>query len=459
MTWIRSRSAVVAMVAAVAVLAIALGSWQGWLAQAAPDEVYVNDNLLPDVEGCNAPDANTIADGITAADPGDTVVVCEGVYAGNVTVGKSVTIEGRADGDRADIVVEGGMGVDGFEVGADGVTIRHIRFDGVDQTGIGVYIPTPNGDATIQDVEVVNWDIGIGLDGSSGNDVEGCDMDQNRIGIWALTGGDNVIRDNVAGPDNLIGMRVEEDDVTLVEENDISGSDIALHLRGSAAHRLNVRVVRNTINAVAGGDGVFISVIDSAESLIVMGGRAEDANTFAGSPDTTAGEYFVEMDCPADSEVTVNATWNYWPGITDRADIAELIYGDEDDLDCAPHGAVVFHPWATEPAPGPSPSPTPSPSPSPSPSPTPGTRDFDLQMGWNNFVWTGASGTDPATVLSCIDGSYAIAYRFVAVGQTFERYVPGDAVLSNMTNLNQYDSLLVLVTASGVQCLGMPVEP
>jgi hypothetical protein len=87
------------------------------------------------------------------------------------------------------------------------------------------------------------------------------------------------------------------------------------------------------------------------------------------------------------------------------------------------------------------------------------TRDFDLQLGWNNFVWTGASGTDPATVLSCINGSYAIAYRFVAVGQTFQRYVPGDAALSNMTNLDKYDSLLVLVTASGVQCLGMPVEP
>jgi hypothetical protein len=87
------------------------------------------------------------------------------------------------------------------------------------------------------------------------------------------------------------------------------------------------------------------------------------------------------------------------------------------------------------------------------------TRDFDLQLGWNNFVWTGASATDPATVLSCINGSYAIAYRFVAVGQTFERYVPGDAALSTMTSVDKYDSLLVLVTASGVQCLGMPVDP
>jgi hypothetical protein len=87
-----------------------------------------------------------------------------------------------------------------------------------------------------------------------------------------------------------------------------------------------------------------------------------------------------------------------------------------------------------------------------------GTRDFDLQMGWNNFVWTGATDTDPATALSCIEGNYAIAYRFTAVGQTFQRYVPADTALSNMTNVDQYDSLLVLVTASGVQCQGMPVS-
>ena len=108
--------------------------------------------------------------------------------------------------------------------------------------------------------------------------------------------------------------------------------------------------------------------------------------------------------------------------------------------------------------------PTPTPTPTPPPAefictPPPTSRTFDLQVGWNNLVWTGASGADPATVLSCIEGNYAIAYRFVALGQTFERYVPGDDLLSNMTNLNQYDSLLVLVTAADVQCQDMPVTP
>jgi len=167
-------------------------------------------------------------------------------------------------------------------------------------------------------------------------------------------------------------------------------------------------------------------------------------------------DFFIELTCG--SEATVAAIWNYWPGIATRVGIADLIYDDEDQNECGdPHGAVVFHPWATEPAPTPSPSPTPTPSPSPTVTPTPGTRTFDLQQGWNNFVWTGATGTDPATVLSCIDGNYAIAYRLVGGG--WERYVSGDAALSNMTNLNQYDNLLVLVTAASVQCADMPVAP
>jgi hypothetical protein len=166
---------------------------------------------------------------------------------------------------------------------------------------------------------------------------------------------------------------------------------------------------------------------------------------------------------PPNTEVTVDATWNYWGGLTSRTAIADSIYDDEDQNEClTDHGAVVFHPWVTEPPPTPSPSPTPTPTPSPTPSPTPtlGTRTFDLQMGWNDFVWTGPTGTDPATALSCIDGNYVIAYRYVALTQTFQRYVPGNATLSTMTNLNKYDSLLVLVTtAAGVQCQDMPVDP
>jgi cysteinyl-tRNA synthetase len=92
--------------------------------------------------------------------------------------------------------------------------------------------------------------------------------------------------------------------------------------------------------------------------------------------------------------------------------------------------------------------------------PRPPVRDLDLSpAGWHSFVWTGLSGTDPETALACIDGSYGIAYRWVSDSGTFERWVPGRPVISNMGNINKYASLLVLITESGAQCLDMPVDP
>ena len=96
----------------------------------------------------------------------------------------------------------------------------------------------------------------------------------------------------------------------------------------------------------------------------------------------------------------------------------------------------------------------------PSLPPRPPVRDFDLSpAGWHSFVWTGLSGAAPETALACIDGSYGIAYRWVSASGTFERWVPGRPAISNMGNMNKYDSLLVLITDSGAQCLDMPVDP
>src|SRR3990170_645667 len=127
MKWIGSRGGLVVLLAAVAVFTIALGTWQGWLAQAAPAVVYVNDNALPDVAGCNAPDANTIALGIAAADAGDTIRLCEGTYAG-ATLTKAVILEGRTEATRDDVVVQGAS--DGLTVAVNGVTISHLKLDG-----------------------------------------------------------------------------------------------------------------------------------------------------------------------------------------------------------------------------------------------------------------------------------------------------------------------------------------
>ena len=85
----------------------------------------------------------------------------------------------------------------------------------------------------------------------------------------------------------------------------------------------------------------------------------------------------------------------------------------------------------------------------------PATRSFDLYPGWNNFVWTGPPGADPATALSCLHDDYSIAYHWAADRQTWLRYVPGRCAepgLCTLTNVDTYDSLLVVVTGPTLRC-------
>jgi len=93
---------------------------------------------------------------------------------------------------------------------------------------------------------------------------------------------------------------------------------------------------------------------------------------------------------------------------------------------------------------------TPTPTVTP---PTGATRTLQWEPGWHNVVWTGTDSTSPQEAFSCADGSYAAAYRSAAGG--WEGYFPGRADISNMTDLDQYDSFLILVTQS-VSC-EMPI--
>jgi hypothetical protein len=87
------------------------------------------------------------------------------------------------------------------------------------------------------------------------------------------------------------------------------------------------------------------------------------------------------------------------------------------------------------------------------------TRTLNLSpAGWQSFVWTGASATDPATAFSCIAGKFQIAYEWVgtATPPMWLRYVPGVTDASTITTVNKYDAFLVFITADDVTCV-MPV--
>ena len=464
MEWLRSRTAVVVLVAVVAALTIVLGTWQGWLAQAAGDTYVVNDADPPEAE-CGTPDftntnLNTV---IAVVNPEDTLVLCEGTYDGGIVVDKKLTMEGQEGVDVDKIVVEvTASGTDGIILQADGSTVRHLFLEGPsDDNGILVSAD----DCTVSGVEARDWDVGVNVVAARGTLVEQGKLYENAIGVNLALGGPNEVRDNEITANTMAGLVLGMDEnQTVVEDNLISQNDgtqaSVTDLGFMTSGPVHVQFANNDIENKAAASGIFINTIHG-DSFVQIGGSPDRGNNFSGHYDIVANDYYVELVCGAEN--TVDATYNWW-GSTDRTDITNRIFNDADDparsfTECPvaadqQRGGVVFEPWATAAW---TPTPTPEPSPSPTVTPTPDTRTFDLQQGWNNFVWTGATGTEPATVLSCIDGNYAIAYRLVAGG--WERYVPGNAALSNMTNLNQYDNLLVLVTASGVQCQDMPVTP
>jgi parallel beta-helix repeat protein len=468
MQWLRSRTAVVVVVGAVAALTIAVGAWQGWMAQAAGTTYIVNDVIPPETE-CGTPNYTTTDISSVIALPevndGDTLVLCEGTYDPDVTVNKKITVEGQADVDIDKIVIDGtGGGVDGINVNADDVTIRHLTLEGPGAAERGIDVGARS-NTTITDVDVTDWDDGIRLNGATNATIQGSSIHDNVDGIDANdTTGTRILSNDIV--DNFDhGIRLDTDDLALVADNTISGNGIDQLLITFTSH---VQVLRNTI--VTGSDGIYLDL--PAEALVIIGGSDANANTFDGP--LLAAEHYIYLACG--SEATVNATHNDWAGppAISRG-VAGVIFNDEDDdpanpgADCPADdaGAVVFHPVAPGPAPAPSPSPTPTPSPSPTPSPTPSpsptpttTRTFDLPIGWNNFVWTGADGTAAETALSCIAGppvQFAIAYHWD--GSAWKRYVPDDPGITTLTTVGKYDSLLVLITASGAQCADMPVEP
>ena len=475
MKW--TRIGVAALIATLAIgLALSLGLWSQWTASA-QDTFIVNDDTAPATDGCDTPDFQTedIEDAIDSglvAD-GDTLMICEGTYnPGNpIEVTKALTIEGRPAADRDDIAIQALASTDGFEIMTDGVTLRHMNLVGTGAGGDnGVHIQAGQNDNTLEDLEVTAFEDGIFIDDAEGNVVEDCDThDNGDAGIQASNGVDNVIRNNESTA-NVNGVFVFLEDNALVEGNTVSdNTDQQIWLNS----RVNVRVLRNTITTIAGSDGILVDIMP-AESLVIIGDRAEDANTLSGPFDPAAGDYYVELVCG--SENTVNATYNWW-GSVNRTDIANRIFNDEDDptpgVECgAPNdvrGAVVFHPWATAAAPTATPSPTPTPTatptatgtPTPTATPPGATRTIDLSpQGWHDLAWSGADATDPGTALACIAGDYSIAYAWEGPTAGFKRYVEGCAIpgICNMAALNKYDTLLVSISVAGASCV-MPVAP
>jgi hypothetical protein len=74
---------------------------------------------------------------------------------------------------------------------------------------------------------------------------------------------------------------------------------------------------------------------------------------------------------------------------------------------------------------------------------------------WANFAWTGNSS--PQTVADCFGaGNVAVMYRLDAATGAFQRWVRGRDDLSNMSDVQRFDALLALNTATQSATCTMP---
>ena len=463
-------------------LALSLGIWGSWTASAEDTFIVNQDSGAGDPAPCNAPDyagvsdIETVIDDASVAD-GDTLVLCPGIYmagaGGTVEVDKKLTIQGQETVGRDQIVMQvPASGTDGLAINTTGVTIRHLKVGGpAVATDKGISIGP--GDATIEDVEVAGWGVGIDVSWTEDVTIQDSHIHGNEPDGIKVDHADNVrIARNILDGTSPFAVRIDTADQVLVEDNTIAAGIPSNTM--VVTGRSDVQILRNTFaTRLFGTDssgGIDLDL--PAEALVIVGGSDANANTFDGDMAPTA--YYIRLACT--SEATVDATHNYWKGnpVISRG-VSGVIFNDEDDdpanpgADCPGNndGAVVFHPTASGPAPTPTPSPTPTatgtptPTATATPTATPGaTRTVDLSpAGWHSLVWSGADATDPGTALACIAGKYSIAYAWEGPTTGFKRYVPECVIpgICNMSPLNKYAAMLVSISAAAT--CQMPVAP
>jgi len=466
----------------------------------APPPVAAQDFLVVDDDGppsC-APVSNvytTIAQALAAANPSDTIYVCDGDYTepSMVITDDYLTITGPGatpEDDGVATVHHNGLVSAMFAIQADYAIVQGLDLDATPPPGFGagqtIGIENHGTSVAIQDNEIRNA-TGPAVSSSGGtryvqvlnnsihdiaegvtcycddSDVAGNTVSVSGNRALEIVGDGNGVTDNVM----LNGRVSASGDDLLISGNEITGGTPGEYLLsvsggGTAVMDNSVAITDNALNGTSGfgiraepgSTSTSFTIVrntfahldvplylvdpnpaDGAVLTATVGGSEANANTFVDSGGSLSdGNNLLSL---AHIALDVNAEYNNW-GLCTAAEIEQEIFHQPDNPAL---GVVDFEPFIA-------PTSCSAATPTPTPTPTPGGRVITIPPGsWANFAWTGDSS--PQTVADCFGaGNISVMYRLDAATQSYQRWIGGRPQLSDMGQVAQYDTLLALNSSS-----------
>ena len=193
---------------------------------AQPTEVWVDDDFDASTPGWGVDHFDKIQDGVNAIETGGSVFVYDGTYYEEVTIPKTLTLEGE---DKETTIIDG--------TGSDGGWSEGILSH--DVSGI-----------TIQNLKIQGFYYGIYLDQSDGSTISGNTVTGNDYGIYLYNSDTNTISGNTVSGADLTGIGVDSSSNAILTGNVMTGCGITME--GSLLSHWNTHTIDDTTNTVNG---------------------------------------------------------------------------------------------------------------------------------------------------------------------------------------------------------------
>jgi len=200
-------------------------------------------------------DYTSIATGVAAANPGDTLLVHSGIYNESVNINKSLVLRGLKNGNDLPIVDAYGRKDSAITFSSDGIVIEGFKVRAASghlyREWAGIKVMSNNN--SIIGIIAEENDNGIVLIGSSNNTLEGNNISKNENGIILKESRDNLIENNNING-NIYGIYLISAANNTLTKNSVIDNDYGILLNSSAGNVLRYNIMnKNTNNFGAEG--------------------------------------------------------------------------------------------------------------------------------------------------------------------------------------------------------------